>query len=90
MASAVAVAEPASSSTQAQKTPTKPSPWAATDKRIDGRSAAQLRPFASELALLNRADGSARLVAGDSSVLAAVYGPKKPKVRNVLSHPPYE
>lgn len=52
---------------------------AASAVRKDGRSNSHLRPFVSDVALLNRADGSARLSAGGSSVLVAVYGPKQPK-----------
>ena len=39
-----------------------------------------LRELHSELSLLARADGSARLVQGASSVLCAVYGPAEVKV----------
>lgn len=47
--------------------------------RGDGRKANQIRPLAVEQGLLNRADGSARFVQGNTSVLAAVYGPAPPK-----------
>lgn len=47
--------------------------------RGDGRTANQIRPMAVEQGLLNRADGSARFVQGNSSVLAAVYGPAPAK-----------
>lgn len=47
--------------------------------RGDGRTANQIRPLAVEQGLLNRADGSARFVQGNTSVLAAVYGPAPPK-----------
>lgn len=43
--------------------------------RADGRTANQIRPLAAEQGILNRADGSARFVQGNTSVLAAVYGP---------------
>lgn len=48
--------------------------------RRDGRSANQIRPLAAEQGILNRADGSARFVQGNTSVLAAVYGPAPTKV----------
>eukprot|EP00903_Cladosiphon_okamuranus_P020023 g18392.t1 len=47
--------------------------------RRDGRQANQLRPLAAEQGILNRADGSARFVQGNTSVLAAVYGPAPAK-----------
>lgn len=43
--------------------------------RRDGRAVNQIRPLAVEQGPLNKADGSARFVQGNSSVLAAVYGP---------------
>eukprot|EP01114_Cavostelium_apophysatum_P009351 TRINITY_DN22467_c0_g1_i1.p1 TRINITY_DN22467_c0_g1~~TRINITY_DN22467_c0_g1_i1.p1 ORF type:complete len:223 (+),score=16.46 TRINITY_DN22467_c0_g1_i1:65-733(+) len=43
--------------------------------RKDGRNEFQMRPFQTELGLLNRADGSARFTQDNSSVLVAVYGP---------------
>ncbi|KAJ8546867.1 hypothetical protein ON010_g11369 [Phytophthora cinnamomi] len=46
-----------------------------TPKRQDGRAGNELRPFASEQGALFRADGSARMSHGSSTVLAAVYGP---------------
>ncbi|KAH7484588.1 hypothetical protein PRIC2_003687 [Phytophthora ramorum] len=48
---------------------------ATTPKRQDGRAGNELRPFASEQGALFRADGSARMSHGSSTVLAAVYGP---------------
>ena len=51
----------------------------AGNSRIDGRTSTQLRPLACEQGILNRADGSARFMQGDTSVLAAVYGPGQPK-----------
>lgn len=47
--------------------------------RRDGRNANQIRPLAVEQGILNRADGSARFVQGNTSVLAAVYGPAPAK-----------
>lgn len=49
--------------------------------RRDGRSNTQIRPLACDLSQLHRADGSARLVAGGTSVLAGVYGPTAPRRR---------
>lgn len=46
-----------------------------TQQRRDGRAGNELRPFASEQGALFRADGSARMSQGRSTVLAAVYGP---------------
>jgi len=44
--------------------------------RPDGRSNSfMLRPLSAELSFLHRADGSARFSSGQTSVLAAVYGP---------------
>ncbi|GCC31401.1 exosome complex component RRP46 [Chiloscyllium punctatum] len=40
----------------------------------------QLRPFGSEHSLLSRPDGSACFTQGDTTVLAAVYGPAEVKV----------
>ncbi|KAG7379094.1 Exosome component 5 [Phytophthora pseudosyringae] len=48
---------------------------ATTSQRQDGRAGNELRPFASEQGALFRADGSARMSHGSSTVLAAVYGP---------------
>ncbi|CAM9285289.1 unnamed protein product [Choristocarpus tenellus] len=47
--------------------------------RRDGRSMNQVRPLATEQGLLNRADGSARFAQGNTSTLAAVYGPAPAK-----------
>lgn len=52
---------------------------ALTPTRRDGRKANQIRPLAAEQGILNRADGSARFVQGNTSVLAAVYGPAPAK-----------
>ena len=43
-------------------------------------SPSQLRPLTSEMSLLSRPDGSALFNHGDSSVLAAVYGPAEVKM----------
>ena len=43
--------------------------------RSDGRTSAQLRPLEAAKGLLSRADGSAKLTQGKTTVLAAVYGP---------------
>lgn len=53
----------------------------ALKKRHDGRAGNELRPFASDQGALFRADGSARMAHGNSSVLAAVYGPGQAKNR---------
>ena len=50
-------------------------------RRIDGREAHQLRPPSLEEGLLNRADGSARVNAGHTSVIAAVFGPMQGRTR---------
>lgn len=48
-------------------------------RRRDGRKLNQLRPFVAQQGFINRADGSAKLSVGDSSVIVGVYGPMKPK-----------
>lgn len=53
----------------------------ALKKRHDGRAGNELRPFASDQGALFRADGSARMSHGNSTVLAAVYGPGQAKSR---------
>ena len=40
----------------------------------------ELRPLSCELGVLERADGSARVVQGGTSVLCAIYGPAEVKV----------
>ncbi|TMW62954.1 hypothetical protein Poli38472_005572 [Pythium oligandrum] len=50
-------------------------------KRHDGRAGNELRPFACDQGALFRADGSARMSHGNSTVLVAVYGPGQPKSR---------
>ncbi|KAM9733909.1 exosome complex component RRP46 [Menidia menidia] len=47
---------------------------------VSGPSGAFLREFGCEQSLLSRPDGSASFVQGDSSVMAAVYGPAEVKV----------
>ena len=44
-------------------------------QRPDGRTHSTLRPLSSSLAVIKRADGSAKFTAGRTSVVAAVYGP---------------
>lgn len=52
-----------------------------TETRPDGRSTGSiLRPLSCEISCLSRADGSAKFSAGQTSVLAAVYGPAAPRV----------
>lgn len=41
---------------------------------------AELRALSCDLGLLERADGSARVVQGSTSVLCAVYGPAEVKI----------
>ncbi len=50
-------------------------------RRRDGRVANEIRPFASEQGGLFRADGSARMSHGNTSILVAVYGPGSAKSR---------
>jgi len=50
-------------------------------KRKEGRTHNQLRPLASEQALLHQADGSASFSHGQTRCLASVFGPGQPKVR---------
>jgi ribonuclease PH len=50
-------------------------------KRRDGRSGNELRAFAADQGALFRADGSARMSHGSSTVLAAVFGPGQAKSR---------
>ena len=45
---------------------------------------ARLREMKSELGLLERADGSARLIQGETSVLCGVYGPAEVKMSREL------
>jgi len=49
--------------------------------RADGRESNQMRPPNIELRPLLRADGSARFSLGQSTVVAAVFGPREPKSR---------
>lgn len=44
-----------------------------------GGRGAELRALSCELGLLERADGSVRVVQGDTSVLCAIYGPAEVK-----------
>ena len=46
-------------------------------KRLDGRSAEELRKIKIEAGILHRADGSCYLEWGGNKVLAAVYGPRE-------------
>ena len=46
-------------------------------RRIDGRSASELRPFKLEVGVLKNADGSACIELGKNKIMAAVYGPKE-------------
>src|SRR3989344_3351817 len=46
-------------------------------KRLDGRTATELRPIKIEVGVVPNADGSCYLEWGYNKVLAAVYGPKE-------------
>jgi exosome complex component RRP41 len=46
-------------------------------KRLDGRSAEDLRPIKIESGVLHRADGSCYLEWGNNKILVAVYGPRE-------------
>eukprot|EP00611_Tribonema_gayanum_P020047 TRINITY_DN3591_c0_g1_i6.p1 TRINITY_DN3591_c0_g1~~TRINITY_DN3591_c0_g1_i6.p1 ORF type:complete len:267 (-),score=73.67 TRINITY_DN3591_c0_g1_i6:884-1576(-) len=46
--------------------------------RFDGRTDDQIRGLFADQGILNRADGSVRFGAGNTSVLVAVYGPAQP------------
>ncbi len=52
-------------------------------KRIDGRSAEELRPVKMKVGVLNRADGSAYIEWGKNKVVAAVYGPREAQPRHI-------
>jgi len=45
-------------------------------KRIDGRTADQLRPIEMKVDVISRADGSAEVKFGNTVALASVYGPR--------------
>ena len=47
--------------------------------RTDGRAGHQLRPLSVDFAVVEAADGSARLCMGDTRVIVAVYGPRQPR-----------
>lgn len=48
-------------------------------QRPDGRTYATLRPLSSSLSMLTRADGSAKFSCGQTSILAAIFGPIAPR-----------
>lgn len=52
-------------------------------KRLDGRSAEELRPVKMKVGVLNRADGSAYIEWGKNKVIAAVYGPREAQPRHI-------
>ncbi|MDY6986008.1 MAG: exosome complex exonuclease Rrp41 [Candidatus Thermoplasmatota archaeon] len=52
-------------------------------KRLDGRSAEELRPVKMKVGVLNRADGSAYIEWGKNKVVAAVYGPREAQPRHI-------
>ena len=45
-----------------------------------GGNGVELRALSCELGLLERADGSARVLQGSTSVLCAIYGPAEVKI----------
>ena len=45
-------------------------------KRIDGRKEDELRPIVMKAGIIEQADGSAFVKFGNTSAIAAVYGPK--------------
>eukprot|EP01091_Cochliopodium_minus_P018817 TRINITY_DN7727_c0_g1_i1.p1 TRINITY_DN7727_c0_g1~~TRINITY_DN7727_c0_g1_i1.p1 ORF type:complete len:239 (-),score=44.84 TRINITY_DN7727_c0_g1_i1:26-742(-) len=55
-----------------------------SDERKDGRKSNQMREISVEQSLLNRADGSAKLNLGDTSVIVAIYGPNEVKMKNEI------
>lgn len=50
--------------------------------RVDGRRTNELRRISCRAAVLNSADGSAYYEQGNTKVLAAVYGPREPRIRS--------
>ena len=54
-------------------------PWGNSKRRRDGRLVNQMRPLAAEFGIIGAADGSAKFSCGDTSVIVAVYGPRKPR-----------
>ena len=57
-------------------------------KRIDGRSASDLRPVKIEAGVLKKAEGSCYVEWGTNKILAAVYGPKECVPRHEMN--PYK
>ena len=47
------------------------------EKRLDGRSRDEFRPFKLEVGVVKNADGSAYIELGKNKIIAAVYGPKE-------------
>ena len=54
------------------------------DKRKDGRKSNQMREISVEQSLINRADGSSKLILGDTSVIVAIYGPNEVKMKDEI------
>eukprot|EP00929_Paragymnodinium_shiwhaense_P015551 TRINITY_DN123664_c0_g1_i1.p1 TRINITY_DN123664_c0_g1~~TRINITY_DN123664_c0_g1_i1.p1 ORF type:complete len:258 (+),score=35.10 TRINITY_DN123664_c0_g1_i1:60-776(+) len=52
------------------------------EARVDGRESNQMRPPQLELRPLLRSDGSARFTLGQTTVIAAVFGPREPRARH--------
>ncbi|KAJ1926814.1 Exosome non-catalytic core component [Tieghemiomyces parasiticus] len=53
--------------------------------RIDGRRANELRRTVCKQSVLGKADGSAYYEQGNTKVLAAVYGPREPRIKSAAS-----
>ena len=54
-------------------------------KRLDGRTAGELRPIKIEVGVVPNADGSCYLEWGYNKVLAAVYGPREAMPKHTAS-----
>ncbi|KAI8920689.1 ribosomal protein S5 domain 2-type protein [Entophlyctis helioformis] len=54
--------------------------------RVDGRRPAELRRLLARIGLLAQADGSAYIELGNTKCLAAVYGPKEPRLASAALH----
>jgi exosome complex component RRP41 len=46
-------------------------------KRLDGRTAEEIRPISFKAGVIKNADGSCEFTCGETKAIAAVYGPKK-------------
>ncbi|CAG8459087.1 7340_t:CDS:2 [Ambispora gerdemannii] len=54
--------------------------------RIDGRRATELRKIKCKPSVLRQADGSAYIEQGNTKCLAAVYGPREPRLKSQIIH----